>query len=54
MAKGKGGGFNAKDTGNIAKGPSAENLGVPAAPARTTMNDEAVRTSVATNPSGGR
>jgi len=53
MAKGSGG-FNAKDTGNIAKGPSAENLGVPKTPSRTTMNDGAVRETVAKNPSGGR
>ena len=53
MAKGKGGGFNAHDAGNIAKGPSAENLGVPAAPAKTTMNEDAVRSKVAKNPSGG-
>lgn len=53
MAKGKGG-FDAKDTGNIAKGPSARDLGVPAAPMRTTMNDGAVRSSVTKNPSGER
>jgi hypothetical protein len=49
----KGGGFDAKDTGNIAGGPSSKNLGVPAAPARSTVNDGAVRSNVARNPSGG-
>jgi hypothetical protein len=53
MAKGSKGGFNAKDTGNIPSGPSASDLGVPKAPERTTMNDDAVRTSVARNPKGG-
>lgn len=50
----KSGGFNAKDTGNIPSGPKASDLGVPAAPARSTVNDDAVRSTVARNPSGGR
>jgi hypothetical protein len=49
----KGSGFNAKDTGNIPSGPKASDLGVPAAPARSTVNDGAVREKVAKNPSGG-
>lgn len=53
MAKGSSKGFDAKDTGNIAKGPSATDLGVPKAPERTTMNDDAVRQQVARNPKGG-
>lgn len=52
MAKGSSG-FNAKDTGNITSGPKSTDLGVPRAPARTTMNDDAVRSAVAKNPSGG-
>ena len=52
MAKGSSG-FNAKDTGNIPSGPKATDLGVPAAPAKTTMGDGAVRDSVARNPKGG-
>ena len=52
MAKGNSG-FNAKDTGNIPSGPKASNLGVPKAPERSTVNDDAVRKDVARNPSGG-
>ena len=57
MAKGKGG-FNLHDAG-LKKAPSAgedshSNLGVPAHPGSNTMNDGAVRDSVARNPSGGR
>ena len=52
MAKGSSG-FNAKDTGNIQSGPKATDLGVPAAPMKTTMGDGAVRDSVARNPKGG-
>lgn len=53
MAKGSGGGFNAKDTGVIQSGPKSSDLGVPKAPMRSTVNDDAVRSSVAKNPSGG-
>lgn len=58
MAKGKGG-FDLHNTGNIRKAPTAgedshANLGVPPHPGTNTMNDGAVRDSVARNPSGGR
>lgn len=54
MAKGKkSAGFNLKDTGNIPDAPSSKALGVPAAPARSTMGEDAVRQSVAKNPSSG-
>lgn len=52
MAKGSKG-FDLKDAGNIAKGPSSADLGVPKAPERSTVNDDAVRQSVARNPKGG-
>ena len=55
MAKGNGGAFNAKNTGNIPDAPS--NSGDPSrkwAGSKHTINDEAVRTSVTKNPSGER
>lgn len=54
MAK-KGGAFNAKDTGNIPDAPT--NSGDPSrkwAGSKHTINEGAVRETVAKNPSGGQ